>query len=139
MITVIAGAAFGLAGKYPVCRLITDAPEQGAIDKGFQQIDWMTIFLMPVVADATGDPGENMTSQMGNPDPGQDKEAHVVRQIPQVAFPVLLVPPDEGIPWRGFPCRRAKQETTQGATLNIADQILEVFPDGAPVTQVMIL
>ena len=80
-----------------------------------------------------------MTGQMGNPDPGQDKEAHVVRQIPQVAFPVLLVPPDEGIPGRGFPGRGAKQETGQGTTLSIANQILEVLPDGAPVTQVMIL
>jgi len=139
MITVIAGAALGLAGKNPVCRLITDASEQGAVNECFQQIDWMTIFFLPVGADATGDPGEDMTGQMGNPDPGQDKEAHVVRQIPQVAFPVLLCPPDEGIPWRGFPCRGAKEETSQGATMNITDQILEVFPYGAPVTQVMIL
>ena len=80
-----------------------------------------------------------MTGQMGNPDPGQDKEAHVVRQMPQVAFPVLLCPADEDIPRRGFPCRGAKQETSQGAVMNIADQILEIFPDGAPVTQVMIL
>ena len=98
--TVIAGVAFGLTGKNPVCRLITNAPEQGSVNKGLQQIDWVTILLMPVGADATGDPGEDMTGQMGNPDPGQDKEAHVVRQIPQVAFPVLLVPPDEGIPWK---------------------------------------
>ena len=99
----------------------------------------MTILFLPVGADATGNPGEDMTGQMGNPDPGQDKETHVVRQIPQIAFPDLLWPPDAGIPWRGFPCCGAKQETSQGATLNIADQILEVFPDGAPVTQVMIL
>ena len=74
MITVIAGAAFGLAGKNPACRLITDAPEQGAIDKGLQQIDWMTIFFLPVGADATGDPGEDMTGKMENPDPGKDRE-----------------------------------------------------------------
>ena len=99
----------------------------------------MTILFLPVGADATGNPGEDMTGQMGNPNPGQDKEAHIVRQIPQVAFPAFLCPPDAGIPWRGFPCRGAKQETSQGTTLDIADQILEVFPDGAPVTQVMIL
>ena len=61
-----------------------------------------------------------MTGQMGNPDPGQDKEAHVVRQMPQVAFPVLLCPADEDITRRGFPCRGAKQETSQGAVMNIA-------------------
>src|SRR5450756_2837292 len=99
----------------------------------------MTILLMPVGADAAGDPGEDMTGQMGNTDPGQDKEAHVVRQVPQIAFPDLLCPPDAGIPWRGFPCRGAKQEASQGATLNIFDQIVEVLPDGAAVTQVMIL
>ena len=139
MIAIIAGAALGLAGKNPVCRLITNAPEQGSVNKGLQQIDGVTILLMPVSADTTGDPGEDMTGQMGNPDPGQDEEAHVVRQIPQVAFPFLLCPPDGGIPWCGFPCRGAKQETSQEAVLTIADQILEVFPDGAPVTQVMIL
>lgn len=68
MITVIAGAALGFTGKYPVCRLITDAPEQGAIHKCFEQIDGMSVLLLPVGADATGDPGEDMTGQMGNPD-----------------------------------------------------------------------
>ena len=99
----------------------------------------MTILFLPVGADATGDPGKDLTGQMGNPDPGQDQEAHIVCQIPQIAFPDLRCPPDTGIPWRGFPCRRTKQQTGQGTTLKIADQILEVFPDGAPVTQVMIL
>jgi len=47
--------------------------------------------------------------------------------------------PDEGIPWRGFPCRGAKEDTGQGTTLKIADQILEVFPDRAPIAQAMIL
>ena len=96
MITIIAGAAFGLAGKNPVCRLITNAPEQGSVNKGFQQIDWVTILFMPVGADATGDPGEDMTGQMGNPDPGQNEKAHVVRQVTQVAFPAPVVPSDEG-------------------------------------------
>jgi hypothetical protein len=44
--------------------------------------------------DATGDPGEHMTGKMGNPDAGQDKKAHVARQMPQVAFQVRLYPPE---------------------------------------------
>ena len=39
VVTIVAGAAFGLAGKNPVCRLIADALKQGEIDKCFQQID----------------------------------------------------------------------------------------------------
>ncbi len=94
----------------------------------------VTILLIPVGADATGDPGADMTGQMGNPDPGQDKEAHVVRQMPQVAFPVLLCPADEDITRRGFPCRGAKQETSQGAVMNIAAIISGVVLNLTPVS-----
>ena len=139
MVTVIAGTAPGLTGEDPVCRPVTDAPEQGAVDKGFEQIDGMSILLFPVSADAAGNPGEDMTGQMGNPDPGQDEKAHVVRQVTQVAFPVLPCPADEGIPWRCFPGSGAKQETGQGTTMGISNQVFDVFPYGAPVGEVMIL
>ena len=97
MVTVIAGAALGLTGEDPVCRPVTDAPEQGAVDKSFKHIDGMSILFFPVFADAMGYPGEDMTGQMGNPDPGQDEKAHVVRQVTQVAFPAPVVPSDEGL------------------------------------------
>jgi len=70
MIAVVAGAAFGLTGENPVCRLVTDTPEQGSVDKGLQQIDRMSVLFLPVVADAADNPGEDVTGQMRNPYPG---------------------------------------------------------------------
>lgn len=139
MIAVIAGTASGLTGEDPVCRPITGASEQGPVDKGFQQIDGMSILFLPVRADAMGNPGEDMAGQMGNLNPRQDEKTHVVRQIPQVAFPIFFVPRDEGIPRRRLPGSGAKQKTGQGTALGIPNEIFDIFSYGAPVTQVMVL
>lgn len=58
------------------------------------------------------------------------------RRLPSRSFCVHPMKASRGAV---FHAERAKQETSQGAALNIADQILEVFPDSAPVTEVMTL
>ena len=95
--------------------------------------------MMPIGADAAGDPGKNVTGQMGNPHPGQDKEPHIVCHKLEIVFALGWCPPDEGIPRRGFPCCGAKQKARQWPPLRIMDKIFEVFPDRTSVPQVMIL
>ena len=55
-IPVVAAASLGLTGTNPVGSLVADALKAVMLHKGFQEIDGMTVFILPVSADAPGNP-----------------------------------------------------------------------------------
>ncbi len=99
IVAVVSSTAFGLADVLPIGSLVANPTEMLALDKSFQQVNGVSVFLYPVGTDAFGDASENMTSQMGNPDPGKDQETHVIGNERQIAFAGLGIPADEGISW----------------------------------------
>jgi len=59
---VLPGTALGLSHPQPVGGLIRGAGEVIALDEGFEQINGMAVFALPVGAQTTGNPAENMVS-----------------------------------------------------------------------------
>ena len=53
---VLARAALGLAHPQPIGSLITGAREAIALNEGFQQINRMRVFALPIGAQTTGHP-----------------------------------------------------------------------------------
>src|ERR1019366_6929032 len=108
------------------------------LDEGFQQINRMTILILPVMAQAPGDPAQDMAGQMRHSHPGQDEETAVVGQSRQMAATRCRGPADEGVAGLALPGGRAKQETGYRTTVALAHQVFEILTDTVALAQVMI-
>ena len=92
-----------------------------------------TLFSLPIVAEAPGNPTQNVAGQGFDADPGQNEEPRVIGDQMQVLGSPWAVPTDIVVPGGTLPSRRAKEQASQRPSLGVADQILQVFPDAAAV------
>jgi len=72
MVTILPCSPLGLAGKHPIGSSGAGSSEAGTIDKGFDQVNGMSITLLPVVVQTPDDSPKNVAGEMGNFDPGKD-------------------------------------------------------------------
>src|ERR1035441_5047673 len=63
---VLPAAAFGLADAPPVGGLVATAGKTVALDKGFQQIDGMAVFALPIAAQPPSNAAQQMAGQRGD-------------------------------------------------------------------------
>jgi len=74
----LTSAAFGLAYAGPIGGPVAGARKPRSIDKRFKQPDWLPVLRLPVLWEASADLAQNMTGQMGHPNPAEDEKARVV-------------------------------------------------------------
>jgi hypothetical protein len=67
----LATAPFGLTDEVPICSTIASTPEAVPVDKSFDQMELMAVFMLPVSADSFHYDGQKMAGQMRDSDPGQ--------------------------------------------------------------------
>ena len=134
---VLSAATLGLANAPPVGSPVATAGKAVALDKGFQQINGMAVFTLPIAAQPPGDAAQQVAGQRGHSYPGQDQETRMVGDPMQAWATRSGVPADILIPVGTLPSRRAKEHASQGPSWVVAHQILEVFPHRTSVTQIM--
>src|SRR6478609_5533261 len=76
---------------------------------------------------------------MGHPHPGQDEKAGIVGEEMKVLRAPPAVPTDVVVPDRTLPGGGAKKHTGQRTGLSVTNEVLEVFPNAAAVTEIMVL
>src|ERR1035437_2049243 len=78
-ISILATAPRCLPNQFPIGCLIACALEAVPLDKSFDQVKRMPVFVLPIGADSFQDGGQQMACQMRYSDPGQDEKTGVVR------------------------------------------------------------
>ena len=136
---VLAGAAFGLANAHPVGGPVTSAGKAIGLHERFQQVNGMAVFVLPVGAQTLRHPAQDVAGQMRHPNPGRNQKTGVVGEPVELLSARGSIPPDILVPAGALPSRRAKKHASHGPLLAVTNQILEIFPDGTSVTQVMVL
>jgi hypothetical protein len=84
-------------------------PKAVRLDEGLQEMNRMPVLILPVRAQAPGNPAQDMAGQMRHSHPGQDEETGVVGQSRQMASARLRGPANEGVAGLALPGGRAKQ------------------------------
>src|SRR6516164_3911984 len=93
---VLAGAAFSLPDALPVGGSVTGCGKTLPLHKGFQQIDGVTVFGLPVATQPPAKVAQNITGQLGHPP--QHQKADIVGQETKIVGAAGAVPPDITIP-----------------------------------------
>lgn len=137
-VSILPAAALGLTDADPVGGFITGSLETVTFHKGFQEVKRVPVFGLPIGSDAAGDPRENMAGQVWNFDPGQNEIAAVVGDPGQALSAGQREPSDPLVARRDFPGGCAKEHAGQIAARWILNTIGDIFPDRAPVSQVMV-
>jgi len=121
----------------PVGGLIAGALKSLGIHKGLQKDEGMVIDSLPVPGEDSGHSAQQVRGQRGNLHPRQDEEASILGDEMEVSISVSGLPSDELIPTGHLPGGSAPAQTGQRAPL-MKNHVLEVFPHGLAVTQVMV-
>jgi len=134
---VLTGAAFSLPDALPVGGSVTGCGKTLPLHKGFQQIDGVTVFGLPVPAQAPAQVTQNTTGQPRHAP--QHQKAGIVGQEVKILGAAGAVPPDIPIPIGTLPGRSAKEQAGQGAAMAIANQILQILSDRTAMPQIVIM
>jgi hypothetical protein len=130
-------STFGEAELDPISRLVTSAQEASSIHKGFKEHNGVVVDSFPVHGKDSGHFSQDMRSQIGNFNPGEDKEAGVLSNEMKVLSFVGSCPADELIPAVHLPCCCSPTDASQ-RTILIKGDIFEMFTHCLAVTKIMI-
>jgi hypothetical protein len=97
----------------------------------------MAVFTLPNAAQPPGAAAQQVAGQRGHSHPGYKQETRIVGDQMQALATRSGVRADRLIPVGTLPSRRAKEHASQGPSLAIPHQILEVFPHRTTVTQIV--
>jgi hypothetical protein len=137
MVAIPFASALGETHGNPVGRPIAGARKPLGVHKRLQQDQGMVIYPLPIPGQEASHSSQKVRGQMGNLHPGEEEEANILGQKMDMAIPVDRLPSDELIPRGHLPGGSAPAQTGQGASL-VEDQILEVFPHGLTIPQVVV-
>lgn len=138
VVAVLTATALGLTDADPVGGFVAGAFKAALFHEGFQEVERMSVFGLPIGRDAAGDASENMAGQMRDFDPWQDQVPVVIGDPGQALGAGRREPSDPLVARRDFPSRRAEEYAGQIATRSVLDTIGDIFTDGAKVSQVMV-
>lgn len=65
------------------------------LDKGFEQVNGMSVFVYEIIPDAASNESKNVACQMGNAHPGKNKKTQVIGDEVERVFPGQNIPADE--------------------------------------------
>src|ERR1039457_5730048 len=104
---VLAAAALGLAYAPPISSLVAGAGKAVALHKGFQQINGMAIFALPIPAQPLGDAAQNMANKVRPFYPRCRQGPCVIGDRRHPSGPGGAIPPLIPNPVAEVPARRA--------------------------------
>lgn len=95
IVSVVSSPSFCLPDELPIGSLVTGTLKAFPLDKGFEQINGMSVFVCEIVPDAASNKSKNVTCQMGNAYPGKNKKTQVIGDEVEMLFPGRNIPADE--------------------------------------------
>jgi len=95
IVSVVSSPSFCLADELPIGSLVTGALKAFPFDKGFEQVNGMSVFVYEIVPDAASNESKNVACQMGNAYPGKNKKTQVIGDEVEILFPGQNIPADE--------------------------------------------
>src|SRR3972149_4869226 len=95
IVSLVSSPSFCLADELPVGSLVRGDLKAFPLDKGFEQINGMSVFVYPIVPDAASNESRNVACQMGNAYPGKNKKTRFIGDEGEILFPLQSVPADE--------------------------------------------
>ena len=137
-VAILAAAALSLTDADPVGGFVAGSLEAITFHECFQEVKRVSVFGLPIGSYASGDPREKIEGQVRDIDPGQDEIAIVVGDPGQALSAGQREPSNPLVAGRDFPGRRTEEHAGQIAARLILNTIGDIFPDRAPVSQVMV-
>ncbi|KKO20878.1 MAG: hypothetical protein BROFUL_00394 [Candidatus Brocadia fulgida] len=95
IVSVVSSPSFCLADELPIGSLVTSALKAFPLDKGFEQVNGMSVFVYEIIPDAASNESKNVACQMGNAHPGKNKKTRVIGDEVERVFPGQNIPADE--------------------------------------------
>lgn len=95
IVSVVSSTFFCLADQLPIGSLVTGDLKAFPLDKGFEQINGMSVFVYEIVPDAASNESRNVACQMGNAYPGKNEKTQVIGDEVEIMFPGQSIPADE--------------------------------------------
>lgn len=138
IVPVVSSPSFCLTDKQPIGSLVTGTLKALPFDKGFEQVNGMSVFVYEIVSDAAGNESKNVTCQMGDTHPWKNKKTLVVGDEVETLFSGLCFPVDERVTGCNLPGRGAKEGASNGGVITVEDNILHIFTRRPAVTKIMV-
>jgi hypothetical protein len=123
---------------HPVRGAVARAAEAVGVDEGFGEEDLVAVHAPPLFGQHPHHPAEQMRGQVRHLHPGQDQEAGVVGDEPEVLPTRLGRPAEVAVARPEMPRRRTPREERHRALAGIHDE-LQVLTDRLRVAQVVVL
>src|SRR5664279_2371816 len=120
----------------PVGGPVAGSSEPVSIHERFQQQGTMPILGLPVVWHLPGTQCQNLARQPLDSYPRQNQKTSIVDDPLQVAFPLLVIPPDPNVSSLYLPSRRCPQQTGQ-FSIAISHPIAQVRAEGHAASQIV--
>jgi hypothetical protein len=136
MSEVVFTATCGFANVYPIGSPIAGPLEVFGIDKGFKEIEGVSIDFLPVSGDPSGHLCQQMRGKIRDADPGRQEKPGVVGQQMEIISPCFAIPSNVAVPASYVPRGRRPRKTGNGSFLG-KSYVFEVRPNRLGVAQVM--
>lgn len=134
---ILARSSRGLPDAHPVGRTVAGALKPIPLHERFEQMNRMSVTLLPVGGDLPGNLPKNMARQMIDADPRQDEETLVIGDQRQPPRALLGRPANPPIARSALPGRGSKEQAGQIDARATADQVTKVLADGPPIAEVV--
>ena len=96
------------------------------------------VALGPVVGQAPADEGEDVRTQVGDPDPGRDQDPRVVDHEREVLLAQLRRPSDEVVARGELPGGGGEAEHGDGPAVAVVDGVAHLGADQGPVAEIVV-
>jgi len=131
-------ATGSFADAAPVVSLVAGAAESLWIDKCLKEMYRVGIDIFPIFRYAAAVEGQQIGSQVGDLDPGQNQKSTLIGNQMEVALPDRYIPSDKSIPNSDVPRGGGPQQTSDRPAMG-KSHILELLSDRLGITQVVVL
>jgi hypothetical protein len=131
-------AASSFADAVPVVSLVAGASESLWIDKCLKEMDRVGIDIFPISRYAAAVEGQQMGSQVGDLNPGQNQKSTLIGNQTEVVLPDPYIPSDKSVPGSDVPGGGRPEQTGDRPAMG-KGHILEVLSDRLGITQVVVL
>ena len=114
------------------------AGEAGGFDEGLDEDGGGGVAAGPVAGQTAADECEDVGSEVGDADPGQDEEPEVVDDQRQVLPAQGRGPSDEAVAWCERPCGGAEAEHGERPAVAVVDGVAHLGADEGLVAEIVV-
>ena len=137
-VPVVAPAPLGGADMDPARCPVDRAGISRGLYESLDEHGRGVVALGPVVGQAPADEGEDVRTQVGDPDPGRDQEPRVVDHEREVLLAQLRRPSDEVVARGELPGGGGEAEHGDGPAVAVVDGVAHLGADQGPVAEIVV-